>query len=75
MFSLLGVTILDYFMLIFDTECRYTPTQEAIQAGGLQSPKGLLPAHVNYHGGEWSGVEVLVAPHLPSDSSNGWEID
>ena len=28
----------------------YTPTEDAIQAGGLKSSDG-LPMHVNYHGG------------------------
>ena len=28
----------------------YTPTQHAIDTGGLKTSKG-LPAHINYHGG------------------------
>lgn len=30
----------------------YTPTQEAIEAGGLKTSNG-LPAYVNYHGGSY----------------------
>lgn len=30
----------------------YQPSAEAIQGGGLKCVNGLLPAHVNYHGGK-----------------------